>query len=167
MNRVHIIGKKNHGKTTLTVALVQELRRRGLVVGTIKHSPHHHELDTEGKDSYRHREAGASPAAVVTSELVGVFMPRPDADDPYSRLAPIYQGCDIVLVEGDKGLPGGVKIEVWRAEVGSAPLCTTGRDDISALVTDDSVDVDVAVWPRSDVARVTDGLLALSDLPTS
>ena len=165
MRRVHIVGKKNHGKTTLTVALVSELTRRGFAVGTIKHSPHSHELDTPGKDSHRHRCAGASPASVVTADLVGVFLPRSDAEDPYARLAPIYEGCDLVLVEGDKGLRGGLKVEVWRAEVGGAPLCAgAGRDDIAALVTDDAVEVAVPVWPRGDVSDLTDRVLALCGL---
>ena len=59
MHRLHIIGGKNHGKTTLIVELVQELTKRNLRVGTIKHTHHRHELDVPGKDSYRHRLAGA------------------------------------------------------------------------------------------------------------
>ena len=60
MKRVHVIGGKNHGKTTLIMDLIRELTARGLQVGTIKHTHHKHELDIPGKDSYRHRESGAS-----------------------------------------------------------------------------------------------------------
>ena len=59
MRRIHIIGRKNSGKTTLVVELVQQLSAMGKRVATIKHTHHRHELDVPGKDSYRHREAGA------------------------------------------------------------------------------------------------------------
>ena len=52
MKRLHIVGGKNHGKTTLIMELVKELNRRGQTVGTIKHTHHQHELDVPGKDSY-------------------------------------------------------------------------------------------------------------------
>ena len=60
--RIHVVGRRNHGKTTLLVELVEELCRRGLRVGTLKHSSHTHELDTPGKDSHRHRLAGLNAA---------------------------------------------------------------------------------------------------------
>lgn len=164
MKRVHIVGRKNHGKTTLTVALVRELLRRGLRVGTIKHSRHSHEFDTPGKDSFCHREAGGVPAAVVSVDMVGVFMPRHADGDPYTQLAPLYQDCDLVLVEGDKGLPGGLKVEVWRAAVGSTPLgAEPGRDDIVAVISDDPVPADIEVWPRVDVAIIADKIIDLCE----
>jgi molybdopterin-guanine dinucleotide biosynthesis protein MobB len=63
VKRLHIIGGKNHGKTMLVVELVQEFARRGIPVGTIKHTHHHHEVDVPGKDSHRHRLAGAAAAS--------------------------------------------------------------------------------------------------------
>jgi len=82
--RVHFIGRQNHGKTTLIVDLVAALATRGLRVGTIKHTGHAHAVDVPGKDSDRHRQAGASPAAFVTPRDVAVFSARPAAtsDDP-------------------------------------------------------------------------------------
>lgn len=114
MNRIHIVGRKNHGKTTLVVELVREFCRRGIRVGTIKHSRHVHELDTPGKDSHRHRAAGGQPAAILTGDSVGVFLSR-DGRNEYERLEPLFADCQIVLVEGDIEA-GGVKVEVWRAE---------------------------------------------------
>ncbi len=154
MKWIHIVGRQNHGKTALLVELIGELAGRGLRVGTVKHSSHVHELDTPGKDSFRHREAGANPAAIVTKDLIGVYMPRdPDADF-YERLAPMFTGCDLVLVEGD--LQGrGAKIEVFRAAVGGDCLASSCRE-IQAVVTDDPLELNVPVLPRSDVARVAD-----------
>ena len=155
MRRLHIIGKQNHGKTTLMVELVRELERSGKRVGTIKHSRHSHELDTTGKDSHRHREAGANPAAVVSVEMMGVFIPRSTGDDPYAALEPLYAGCDVVLVEGDRGRSEGLKVDGRRAAVGTAPLCgDPGRTDIVAVVSDDPVDTTTPRWPRSDVAAI-------------
>jgi molybdopterin-guanine dinucleotide biosynthesis protein MobB len=152
MNLLHIVGRRNHGKTTLLVELVSELSARGLRVGTIKHTSHHHELDTPGKDSHRHRIAGAAPASIVTPALMAVFQPRGDSADVYERLAPWYADCDLVLVEGDLDGPGR-KIEVWRPGLGEECLAAT-RCDIAALVTDTPVELAIPVLARRDLAAV-------------
>jgi len=159
MNRIHIIGRKNHGKTTLVVELAREFCRRGVRVGTIKYSRHIHELDTPGKDSHRHRAAGGQPAAVITGDSVGIFLTR-DGRDEYERLEPLYADCQLVLVEGDIQA-AGVKVEVWRAEKGSACLAAE-RADIAAVVSDDRPDVAVPVWRRSDMARLADRIWDLA-----
>jgi molybdopterin-guanine dinucleotide biosynthesis protein B len=158
MKRVHIVGRKNHGKTALILDLIAELSRRGLRLGTIKHSGHAHELDTPGKDSFRQRRAGASPAAVVTRDLMAVYLDCPEKVDLYDRLAPLFVSCDLVLVEGDVDA-SDVKLEVWREAVGG-PCLAAERSDIAAVVTDDRPVVSVPVWPRSDVAQVAGRLLA-------
>jgi len=159
MHRIHVVGRKNHGKTTLIVDLVGRLSEQGVRVGTIKHTSHAHELDTPGKDSHRHRVAGASPAAIVSEELVAVYLSRDVATDSYDQLAPLFSECALVLVEGHSDSPG-VKIEVWRREAGGPPLAQE-RDDIAAVVTDDPIETDVHVWPRSDVAALAQRVLAL------
>ncbi len=160
MNRIHIVGRKNHGKTTLVVDLVTELCRRGIRVGTIKHSRHVHELDAPGKDSHRHRSAGGQPAAIITGDSLGIFLSR-DERDEYQRLQPLYADCQIVLVEGDIDASSGVKIEVWRA-AGGAPCLAAERTDIAAVVSDDQPKVVVPVWPRSDVASLADKIWQLA-----
>ncbi len=159
-NRLHIIGRKNHGKTTLVLDLIRELTRRGLRVGTIKHSSHVHELDTPGKDSFRQRHAGAAPAAIVTSDLIGLYVPRDAQTDFYGLLTPMFGDCDLVLVEGHLEARG-LKIEVWRATAGSSCLALE-HDDIAAVVTDDPLEVSVPVWPRSDIAGLADRVLELT-----
>jgi len=156
---VHVVGKRNQGKTRLVGDLVRELAGRGLRVGAWKHSRHDHEVDRPGKDSWLHREAGAEPAAFVTSAGIGVYLDRRDGEDPAERLAPLFADCDVVLVEGWIDGPGP-KIEVWRAETGADPLAA-GRDDLRAIVTDDDPDVDLPLWPRDDVAALADRLLGL------
>lgn len=159
MHRIHVVGRKNHGKTTLIVDLVGHLSEQGVRVGTIKHTSHAHELDTPGKDSHRHRVAGASPAAIVSEGLVALYLSRNPATDSYDQLAPLFRDCDLVLVEGHCNSPG-MKIEVWRQEAGGPPLAQE-RDDILGLVTDDPIQTDSPVWPRSDISAVARQVLAL------
>ena len=102
MKRIHIIGGKNHGKTTLIVELVQELSARGVRVGTIKHTHHEHELDLPGKDSYRHREAGAAVAGILSQSMNAVFWPpqttdNSTSDSRYAVFEQIFADCDVVL----------------------------------------------------------------------
>jgi molybdopterin-guanine dinucleotide biosynthesis protein B len=159
MKLLHIVGRQNHGKTTLIVDLVEEYARRGIAVGTIKHSSHAHELDTPGKDSYRHRQAGAAPAAVVTPELLGVWLPRRAGMDPYAVVGPMFSACRLVLVEGHLDA-AGLAIEVWREAVGGPCLAAT-HGNIHAVISDDAADVGVPVWPRSDIPGLARRLLDL------
>ena len=78
MKRIHIVGRKNSGKTTLVADLVAHLTANGHRVGTIKHTHHQHELDTPGKDSHRHREAGAAVVGILCPGMTAVFRPAPD-----------------------------------------------------------------------------------------
>lgn len=161
MNRIHIVGRKNHGKTTLIVELLHELRGRGVRVGSIKHSSHAHELDTPGKDSHRHRQAGAEPASIVTPESIGVFLPRPTMS-VYDLLEPLYTNCELVVVEGHIEAAGN-KVEVWRAAMGT-PCLATEHADILAVISDDQPPVSVPVWPRGDITRLGDHILALCQI---
>jgi molybdopterin-guanine dinucleotide biosynthesis protein B len=161
MQRIHIVGRKNHGKTQLVVELVEEFTRRGLRVGTIKHTHHRHELDRPGKDSHRHRTSGSAVVGVLSQGMSAVFVPTPPAtaaQDRYAAMSPMFAGCDIVLVEGDT-LADAPKIEVWRAVQQTAPLAAEDAA-ILAVVTDDALDVTAPLLPRSDVPRLADWLLA-------
>jgi molybdopterin-guanine dinucleotide biosynthesis adapter protein len=153
MRRIHIVGRQNHGKTTLIVELLSEYARQGIVVGSIKHTGHSHELDTPGKDSYRHRQAGARPAAAITADLIGLWIPSAAIADPYALIAPMFSSCQLVLVEGDVETPA-IKIEVWRESVGSPPLAATHKG-IHAIVSDDAPPSALPVWPRREVSRLT------------
>lgn len=171
MKRAHFVGASGQGKTTLVVEVIEELIRRGYTVGALKHSGHRHELDVQGKDSHRLRTAGASPSAVVAGNLAAVFIESPPSEELQQRLWALFAECDVVLVEGKAqsetpaASVGAPWIEVWRGDVGKAPLAAE-VDGISAIVSDDDPGLGtVPVWPRSDVARVTSELIALLDLP--
>ncbi|MBX3435245.1 MAG: molybdopterin-guanine dinucleotide biosynthesis protein B [Pirellulales bacterium] len=160
MNRLHVIGRKNHGKTTLIVELIAELVRRGRVVGTIKHTHHRHELDVPGKDSHRHRIAGAAAVGVLSQGMSAIFLPadgRREGEDRYASFAPAFAGCDFVLVEGDSQT-AAPKLEVWRADLGVEPLAATD-DAVLAVATDDHPPCTAPVLRRSNLASIADWVL--------
>lgn len=165
MPRIHIVGRKNSGKTTLVVALVEHWTARGLRVGTVKHTHHHHELDTPGKDSHRHRMAGAAAVGILAPAMNAIFWPASpgeNASSRYDRFSSLLADCDLVLVEGHSQVDG-LKVEVWRADVGAPPIAATDST-IIAVVTDDPPppEVDVPVWSRRDVASLAERLLQLA-----
>lgn len=155
MRRIHIIGRKNSGKTTLIVELVQQLSALGLRVATIKHTHHRHELDVPGKDSYRHREAGAAAVGILSPAMNAVFWPASRDDGPHAHqdryhvFAALFADCDIVLVEGDSRTTA-LKVEVWREETATPPMASEDPS-IHALVTDSVIDLPLPTWPRRDV----------------
>lgn len=117
-----VVGWSGSGKTTLLVSLLPELIGRGFRVSTMKHIHHSVDLDLPGKDSFRHREAGATEVVLLSSsrwtlmhELRG--SPEPTLEEMIPRLAPV----DLLLVEGFKKLRHD-KLEVWRPAVGKPPL---------------------------------------------
>jgi molybdopterin-guanine dinucleotide biosynthesis protein B len=129
-----VAGWSGAGKTTLIVALLPRLAALGLRVSTIKHAHHGFDIDRPGKDSFRHREAGAREVLVVSGmrwallhELDG---PEPPLPDLLARLAPV----DLVLVEGFKTSPGA-KLEVHRPALGQPPLWP-GRPEVLAVASD-------------------------------
>lgn len=173
MKRIHIIGRKNSGKTTLVVELVSHLRALGHRVGTIKHTHHQHELDTPGKDSFRHREAGAEAVGILAPTMNAIFWPAPQkascdkvscdkaADVPrqYDQFDSLMADCDIVLVEGDQHTEA-TKIEVWRKELNEPPL-VIGNPSIAMVVTDDPVQVH-SIHSRRDLPALCARLLEMA-----
>lgn len=148
---VCIVGKSDSGKTTLIEKLIPELRRLGYRVGTIKHDVHGFEMDHPGKDSWRHKQAGAVTTIISSPQRIGMVM---DVGHDYSlsELALFFSGTDIILTEGYKReeMP---KVEIFREEVHRQPLCTDDQNLI-ALVTDAEVDLGVPRFLTSD----TEGL---------
>ena len=156
-----ITGWKNSGKTTMTERLVSELTRRGLRVSTIKHAHHAFDIDKEGTDSYRHRQAGASEVAIVSGnrwalmhELRGED--EPDLDDILRRIAP----CDLVVIEGYKR-ESHPKIEVRRLDAADRTPLTGGKANIIAVAADYPVSAEsVPVFDLDDISGIADFVMA-------
>jgi molybdopterin-guanine dinucleotide biosynthesis protein MobB len=135
-----IIGLKNAGKTTLEVALSGEFVRRGRRVMTIKHMDHPPEVDRPASDSYRHFHEGKAERTLIASPNLRVLFERsPDDMDPVALAHRYFDGADLVLVEGFRkaAIP---KIEVFRKEVGRAPLFDPSQPNAGewiAILTDD------------------------------
>ena len=158
---VSIVGYSGSGKTTLIEKLISALKQRGLRVGTIKHDVHGFEMDRPGKDSWRHKQAGASTTIITSPRQIGMVM---DADHDHHplELLPLMAGMDIVIVEGFKraNLP---KIEVFRSENGKPPACR-GDKNLIAVVSNTSLDWGVPRYADDDVEILTDFIIQKAGL---
>lgn len=155
-----IVGRKNTGKTHLVTRLVRAAVARGLAVSTVKHAHHSFDVDQPGKDSWMHREAGASEVLVSSAARWALLhehrgAPEPALPELLARLAP----CDLVLVEGFKR-GDHAKLEVYRASCGQPPL---GIDDaqLEAIATDApaAMQSELPVLPLDDTEAVLDFIL--------
>jgi molybdopterin-guanine dinucleotide biosynthesis protein B len=142
-------GWSGSGKTTLIEQLIPRFVKRGLRVSLIKHAHHTFDVDQPGKDSYRHRHAGAGEVLVTSSrrwvlmhELRGA--PEPSFDEQVRRLSP----CDLLLVEGFKhaAIP---KLEVWRTQTGEG-LLHPNDPHIVAVASDAKVDTKLPLLDLND-----------------
>ncbi len=135
MRVIGLAGWSGAGKTTLLTRLIPELGRRGVSVSTLKHAHHAFDLDTPGKDSFAHREAGAREVLISSERrwaLMRELRSEPEATlaELLGRLSPV----DLVIVEGFKRAPHA-KIEVYRAANGKPPL-HPGDASIRAVASD-------------------------------
>ena len=117
-----LAGWSGSGKTTIVTSLIPVLRERGLKVSTIKHAHHSFDVDKPGKDSYQHREAGASEVLIGSRNRYAIIHELRDEEEPtlpelLARLSPV----DLVLIEGFKR-DGHPKVEIHRPSVGKPPL---------------------------------------------
>jgi molybdopterin-guanine dinucleotide biosynthesis protein MobB len=137
---ISVVGRKNAGKTTLAVALISELARRGHRVMTIKHGHHPANVDRAGTDTWRHFSEGRAERVLIASPDLRVLFERsPDDYDPIGLTRRYMQGADIVLTEGFKNAPLP-KIEVFRRAAGDQPLYDASAPNARewvAIVTDD------------------------------
>jgi len=157
-----IVGWSGSGKTTLLTALLPLLRAEGLTVSTVKHTHHGFDMDRPGKDTYRHREAGAQEVLVSGGQrwalLHEVSGPEPTLPELLARMTPV----DIVLVEGFKSHPFP-KLEVHRPALGK-PTIWPEQPDIVAIATDAPVTCDRAVLPLNQPEQITAWILSTSTL---
>ncbi len=154
-----VTGYKNAGKTGLLERLVTEITARGKSVSTIKHAHHSFDIDHPGKDSYRHRDAGARQV-LLSSRARWALMTELRGDDEatladlLARLDPV----DLVLVEGYKR-DNHPKIEAYRAEM-RHPLIATEDDTIRAVASDTALALKQPVFDLNDTKTIADFILS-------
>jgi molybdopterin-guanine dinucleotide biosynthesis protein B len=148
---VSFVGRSNSGKTTLIERLIPELVRAGYRVATVKHAGHGFDLDTEGKDSWRHKRAGASSVIVMSRGSLAMFADVPE-ETKVEEIRDRYldSSYDLIIAEGWKS-EGYPKIVVIREQVGEVPF---SPDGLLAVVSDKPIDVPVPVLDLDDVAGV-------------
>ncbi len=136
MKVVGFAGYSGSGKTQLVESLIGALKLRGLRVSVVKHAHHAFDIDHPGKDSWRHRQAGAFEVVVASDQRLALMreFERPAQLNVHHLLAELYEGVDWVLVEGFKQ-SNLLKVEVWRAAAGS-PVRYPDDDFIVAIATD-------------------------------
>jgi len=148
-----VTGWKNSGKTGLMERLITEFTARGLTVSSIKHAHHSFDIDHPGRDSYRHRDAGARQVLLASRNRWALMHELRDEDEPslgdlLKQLSPV----DLVLIEGYKR-DRHPKIEAHRKETGQ-PLIATEDETIVAVASDTSVAVDRPVLDLNDTAAI-------------
>ena len=130
-----ISGWSGAGKTTLLIRLIPALVQGGLRIATIKHAHHEFDVDTPGKDSWEHRQAGASEVLVCSARRwVQMHELRNEAEPALAALLQQLSPCDLVLVEGFKH-ERHPKLEVYREALGKPPLYP-GDPQVLAVATD-------------------------------
>lgn len=148
---VCFVGRSNSGKTTFIERVIPELVRVGYKVATVKHAGHGFDLDTAGKDSWRHKQAGASSVVVLSKGSMAMFADVSDqmkVEDVRDRF--LDGSYDLILAEGWKN-EGYPKIVIVREQVGEISI---SPDGLLAVVSDKPVDLNVPVFGLDDVPAV-------------
>ncbi|MFA8386733.1 MAG: molybdopterin-guanine dinucleotide biosynthesis protein B [Pelagibaca sp.] len=154
-----VTGWKNAGKTGLMERLVTEITGRGITVSTVKHAHHTFDVDHPGKDSHRHRVAGATEVLLASRNRFALMHELRDEEEPtldalLSKLMPV----DLVLVEGYKR-DRHPKVEAFRAETGNE-LIAPGDPTIRAVASDTELELDRPVFDLNDTKTIADFILS-------
>ena len=150
---VSIVGKSGSGKTTLIEKIIPELIRGGWRVATIKHSRRGFDIDREGKDTWRHRKAGARMTVMASPGQIAVIENAEEELDLGELRDRFIHDVDIILSEGFKGNPYP-KIEVFRAAMKREMLCAK-EDNLIAVASDVPMEIGVPCLDINDARGIT------------
>jgi len=151
---ISIVGKSDSGKTTLIEKLVPELTRRGYRIATVKHDVHGFEVDREGKDSWRHKQAGAHTVVIASPNKVALIR---DVEKDWTLeeiREKLIQDVDLILSEGYKK-DIHPKIEIFRKGKHKELLCTK-EDNLVAIVSDQKFDIGASCFFPEDIEGIAD-----------
>lgn len=148
---ISIAGKSNSGKTTLLEKLISELNGRGYKIGSVKHTHDGFDFDKKGKDSWRHKKAGARSTLVITDTRIALV--KDDTRSYVEKMRAFLGDMDLILAEGFKKQPL-TKIEIFRTNSNhKEPMCLEDPNLI-AFVTDSSHQPDVPVFGLDEVKEI-------------
>ncbi len=151
---ISIVGRSKSGKTTLMEQLIPEFIRRGYRVATIKHHGKDFQIDHEGKDSWRHKEAGAQTVIVSSPQKVAVVEDVAHDLSPDELATRFIRGVDIIIAEGFKR-EKYPKVEVFRKEVHPHPLAPE-LENVIAVVSDDPLPLTIPCLGFKDINGIAD-----------
>jgi molybdopterin-guanine dinucleotide biosynthesis adapter protein len=151
---VSIVGKSDSGKTTLIEKLLPELTRRGLRVATVKHDTHGFEVDHKGKDSWRHKQAGAHTVVISSPQKIALIRDVERDLNLGEIRGRLIQDVDLILSEGYKN-DVQPKIEIFRKEVHQELLCTP-EDHLVAIVSNQPFNIGVPCFDLDDMKGLGD-----------
>ena len=159
MRVIGVAGFKNAGKTTLVEKLVRALAAKGYRISTVKHAHHSFDIDHEGRDSFRHRKAGASEVAVISRERAAIIQElRGDAEPSLEQVLARLQPCDLVIIEGYKR-DAHDKIEVRNLDLDHPPLAGDDPTVVAIAATGPIAAAPVPVFDRDDVSALVDFII--------
>jgi molybdopterin-guanine dinucleotide biosynthesis protein B len=151
---ISVVGKSGSGKTTLVEKLIPELKKRGYRVGTIKHNVHGFQIDHEGKDSWRHKKAGADLTIISSAHQIALIEDV-NGDMSIDEIREKYiKNVEIILSEGFKGNPFP-KIEVYRSALKRDLLCKK-EDNLLGIASDTDINIGVPCFDINDAKSIVD-----------
>lgn len=151
---ISIVGKSDSGKTTLIEKLLPELKRRGYRVATVKHDTHGFEVDREGKDSWRHKRAGAYTVIISSPNKIALIRDVERDLNLAEIREKLIDDVDIIISEGYKK-DIQPKIEIFRKEKHENLLCTED-DNLIGVVTNKKFDINVPQFDLDDISGLVD-----------
>ena len=164
---IGVCGFKNSGKTTLVEKLVRHLTEQGYKISTVKHAHHDFDIDHEGRDSFRHRKAGATEVAVISQNRFAIMnelrgAEPPTLNDILEKLSP----CDLVIIEGYKR-DSHDKIEVRNLELKNEPLAGNDPTIVAIAANGEIASSPVPVFNRDDVSALAQFIIEHTKLSVS
>lgn len=155
MNVIGVAGFKNSGKTTLVEKLVRHLTAQGYRISTVKHAHHSFDIDHEGRDSFRHRKAGASEVAVISNERTAIIHELRGEEPPsLKQVLAQLKPCDLVIVEGYKR-DSHNKIEVRNLDLNHPVLAGSDPTIVAVAANGILVNAELPVFNRDDVSALS------------
>ena len=150
---ISVVGQSKSGKTTFLEALVRELTSRKYRIGTLKHTSHSFEMDSEGKDSYRLKQSGSVIGGVFTNDSIGVVRDFNEKEDLDRIIADVFNDMDLVLIEGYK-LGKYPKILVLKDRDIEHEIREYKKEEIIAVLGEGEVNTDLSYYGKYEAKKI-------------